>query len=98
MPPEEKDSPPTPSAPEPQNRAPSPLKQIRTFQGDVAEALDRQQESLFSIQQAERAKVISGGSVPTPPSPETQKQKEFLPFGSPASIMLARARSERKKC
>src|SRR4051812_4211491 len=35
---------------------PSPLKQIRTFQGDVAEALSRQNESLYSIQAGERAK------------------------------------------
>ncbi len=33
--------------------APSPLKQIRTFQGDVAEALKNQNESLSSIQRAE---------------------------------------------
>ena len=31
----------------------TPLKQIRTFQGDVAEALNRQRESLVSIQRAE---------------------------------------------
>lgn len=34
----------------------SPLKQIRTFQGDVAEALSSQNESLFSIQQKEQRK------------------------------------------
>ncbi len=34
----------------------SPLKQIRTFQGDVAEALSRQNESLVSIQQTEQFK------------------------------------------
>lgn len=34
----------------------SPLKQIRTFQGDVAEALKKQQESLVSIQRAEQLK------------------------------------------
>lgn len=34
----------------------SELKQIRTFQGDVAEALGRQNESLVSIQQQERAR------------------------------------------
>ncbi|MDO8424238.1 MAG: hypothetical protein Q7S54_01340 [bacterium] len=39
----------------PQN-SPSSLKQIRTFQGDVAEALGRQKESLVSIQQTEQFK------------------------------------------
>lgn len=34
----------------------SPLKQIRTFQGDVATALERQKESLVSIQRTEAAK------------------------------------------
>lgn len=34
----------------------TPLKQIRTFQGDVAEALQRQNESLVSIQRAEHLK------------------------------------------
>lgn len=34
----------------------SPLKQIRTFQGDVAQALERQKESLVSIQQTEQLK------------------------------------------
>jgi len=34
--------------------SPSPLKQIRTFQGDVAEALNKQKESLVSIQRSEQ--------------------------------------------
>ncbi|HEY4528256.1 MAG TPA: hypothetical protein VJJ48_00310 [Candidatus Paceibacterota bacterium] len=33
----------------------SELKQIRTYQGDVAEALEKQKESLYSIQERERA-------------------------------------------
>lgn len=41
----------------------TPLKQIRTFQGDVASALSDQRESLFSIQQTEKLKRASGGSV-----------------------------------
>ncbi len=41
----------------------SPLKQIRTFQGDVASALSDQRESLFSIQQTEKLKRASGGTV-----------------------------------
>lgn len=39
------------------NQEPAPaLKQIRTFQGDIAEALKRQQESLVSIQRREHIK------------------------------------------
>ena len=34
----------------------TPLKQIRTFQGDVAEALEKQHESLVSIQRVEHLK------------------------------------------
>src|SRR3990167_6943122 len=36
-----------------EGKSSSPLKQIRTFQGDVSEALARQKESIVSIQQAE---------------------------------------------
>lgn len=42
---------------------PSPLKQIRTYQGDVADALARQNESLYSIQAKEHAR---GGSSAAP--------------------------------
>lgn len=42
----------TPQTPPPQ----SPLKQIRTYQGDVATALAQQNESLYSIQAKEHAK------------------------------------------
>src|SRR4051812_33033052 len=37
----------------PAPRAPSPLKQIRTFQGDIAEALHTKQASVISLKQAE---------------------------------------------
>lgn len=37
----------------------SPLKQIRTFQGDMADAIRRQNESLISIQRAEQAKLAA---------------------------------------
>lgn len=61
---------------------PSPLKQIRTFQGDIAEALGRQQESLVSIQQAElnrrRAEGRAFQEVPT--AEEHGGQKKFLLF------------------
>lgn len=50
----------------------SPLKQIRTYQGDVAEALKKQRESLFSIQQREQAKKAAG---PRPAmNPDRRKQ------------------------
>ena len=39
----------------------TPLKQIRTFQGDVAEALQRQRGSLVSIQRAEHLKKEAAG-------------------------------------
>lgn len=50
----------------------SPLRQIRTYQGDVAEALQKQRESLFSIQQRERAKKESGSRSVM--SPDRKKQ------------------------
>ncbi len=43
---------PPPPPPE-QPSTPSPLKQIRTFEGDVAEAIRKQNESLISIQRKE---------------------------------------------
>src|SRR3989344_3490847 len=54
----------------------SPLKQIRTFQGDVAEALGKQHESLFSIQQSEQLKRASGGSVFE--AEEVNQRREFI--------------------
>ncbi len=60
----------------------TPLKQIRTFQGDVAEALGKQKESIFSIQQSERLKRASGATVPDPTlmqeSENDSKRKEFI--------------------
>ncbi|MBX4206412.1 hypothetical protein KW784_01345, partial [Candidatus Parcubacteria bacterium] len=52
-----------PKEPAPQ----APLKQIRTFQGDVAEALSRQNESLYSIQAKEHMRgggAASGEAAP----------------------------------
>lgn len=58
------------------------LKQIRTFQGDVAEALGRQKESLFSIQQSEQLKRATGATVPDPTrlqgAENDNKRKEFI--------------------
>lgn len=53
MPPENKPEQ-TPGTP-PQAPSSSPLKQIRTYQGDIAAALSRQNESLYSIQAKEHA-------------------------------------------
>jgi len=54
----------------------SSLKQIRTYQGDVASALGRQDESIFSIQQKERAK--QGLNTQTNPSSNNSNRKQFL--------------------
>lgn len=56
----------------------TPLKQIRTFQGDVAEALQRQQSSLVSIQRAEHLRSGSIQSATDIPSKDTAKRKEFI--------------------
>jgi len=67
----------------------TPLKQIRTFQGDVAEALEKQRESLVSIQRAEQSKKGSGWSAPSMPE-SIQKRKQFfyLLLGSLFFIVL----------
>lgn len=54
------------------------LKQIRTFQGDVASALERQRESLYSIQETERLKRASGGTVPDTSLYIPGKRNQFL--------------------
>jgi len=48
----------------------SPLKQIRTFQGDVADALSKQKESLVSIQRSEHALKEAHKVFSPPKSPE----------------------------
>jgi len=52
------------------------LKQIRTFQGDVASAIEEQNETLISIQRAQEQKnaedVVSGKAI----SPEEKAEKE----------------------
>ncbi|MCH7655265.1 MAG: hypothetical protein IIC95_04665 [Chloroflexi bacterium] len=53
------------------------LKQIRTFQGDVAEALNRQKESLVSIQRAEKSKKASSNSL-IEPNPENPRRRQFF--------------------
>jgi len=56
----------------------SSLKQIRTFQGDVASALHTQKESIFSIQQTEQLKRRNEGYVAEAPSEDDKKRKEFV--------------------
>ena len=57
----------------------NPLKQIRTFQGDVAEALRTQEESLVSIQRAEH---IKRGDVKPPSDNKARNQSALLILGS----------------
>ncbi|MCR4279366.1 MAG: hypothetical protein NUV78_01365 [Candidatus Zambryskibacteria bacterium] len=60
----------------------SPLKQIRTFQGDVADALSGQKESVFSIHQKEEIKKRESG-IPTveeanEKNAASKKRKDFI--------------------
>lgn len=58
---------------------PSPLKQIRTFQGDIAAALSQQNESLVSIQRQEQARRGSGFNVlATSPAEEAHGREKVL--------------------
>jgi len=68
----------------------TPLKQIRTFQGDVAEALQREQRSLVSIQQAEHLKKGSTSSATDTASENTKRKREifFLFLGSLTLFVL----------
>lgn len=56
----------------------APLKQIRTFQGDVAKALQRERESLVSIQQAEHLKKNSAQFATGTPSENAKRRSESL--------------------
>ena len=66
----------------------TPLKQIRTFQGDVAEAIQKQQESLVSIQQAEHLKGDSVESATPASLEESRKRKEFFFLLSGGIVLL----------
>ncbi|MEX2014088.1 MAG: hypothetical protein WD896_01910 [Parcubacteria group bacterium] len=61
----------------------TPLRQIRTFQGDVAEALHKQEGSLVSIQQAEheRGRTQPGANT-SQESSNTKAETFFLFLGS----------------
>ncbi len=75
--------------------ASSPLKQIRTFQGDVASALHKQNESLVSIQRSEHAVREARKVFATPKSAEEIAREEsnkkliFLLIGSLILIALS---------
>lgn len=67
----------------------SPLKQIRTFQGDVASVLQNQKESIYSIQETERLKRASGGTViDTTPKDAHRGQFALLLLGTFLLIAL----------
>ena len=67
----------------------TPLKQIRTFQGDVAEALQKQQGSLVSIQQAEHLKTRNNLSATDTPTEQPNKRKEFVVLFLGSFVLLA---------
>lgn len=68
----------------------TPLKQIRTFQGDVAEALQKQRESLVSIQQIEHLKKSSTRSATLTPLENSKSRTEsfYLLLGSLVLFVL----------
>ena len=68
--------------------SPSPLQQIRTFQGDVAKALAKQKESLFSIKQTEDLKKSSGANV-SQPEPQSGREKFILLFVGSIVLLAA---------
>ena len=71
-----------PQDPKPQ----SILKQIRTFQGDVAEALGRQKESLVSIQRAEHLK--SGPPKTSNASSQNANRRNLVLLSLGSAILL----------
>ncbi len=85
--PEGKSNPPEDTA----NPSTNPLKQIRTFQGDVAGALANQKESLFSIQQSERLKQSFGGTVHEPVEKSKHMEVAWLTLGSLVLLTLGSA-------
>ena len=82
MPPETSSS---PQIPQPQNPQ---LKQIRTFQGDVAEALGRQKESLASIQQTASLKRRLSPIDTTETEATEKKRKNVLFFISGITLFV----------
>lgn len=67
-----------------------PLKQIRTYQGDVADALKKQHESLVSIQQVERSRKESARSAKAlTEKPRDRKEFAYLLLGSFLFVILS---------
>lgn len=67
----------------------TPLKQIRTFQGDVAEALKKQRESLVSIQQTEHLRRKSVQTADGKTLQDSNQKKFFWLFlGSLVLLVL----------
>jgi hypothetical protein len=70
----------------------SPLKQIRTFQGDVAEALKNQNESLVSIQRAEVVKTEAKKiKEKKPPDPEARQRFKTVALVAGTLVLLLAA-------
>lgn len=66
----------------------NPLKQIRTFQGDVAQALENQRESLVSIQRAEQLKQTLSGSKGLSKTNKKRLEIFYLFLGSVVLLVL----------
>lgn len=68
----------------------TPLKSIRTFQGDVAEALRREEQSLVSIQRAEHLKKSAAQSATAAPGerPKSKMESFSLFLGSLVLFVL----------
>ena len=71
----------------------TPLKQIRTFQGDVADALRRQEESLVSIQRREHLRQSLTGSSADASSKNSNRWRKAILFiiGSLVLFMVGTA-------
>ena len=78
----------------PEEKEDSPLKQIRTFQGDVVDALKSQNESLYSIRQKEGTMAVEEATGPKKVLLLHQVQLDnnhehfLLLFGVPNSTIL----------
>lgn len=72
----------------PQEPSNSELKQIRTFQGDVADALGRQKESLVSIQQREAEKKRALGEIAGASAATDESKRRDILYLSLGSVFL----------
>lgn len=76
MPPENNSQPATNKENKGQEPGISPLRRIRTYQGDIAEALKKQDASLVSIQRAEEERRRASKKPPAKPTKPQQTQVE----------------------